>query len=122
MLIAVWTVSAVLALAYLISGGTKAIRPYEKVKVTMDFAEDFAPWQVRVIGIIEVLGALGLILPELLHVAIILAPIAAVGLAVVQVLAIVVHLRRHDDLKRLPVNVVLLALAVFVAVARFAGV
>jgi hypothetical protein len=38
------------------------------------------------------------------------------------VLALIVHLRRHDDPKRIPVNVVLLLLVIFVATARFAGV
>jgi uncharacterized membrane protein len=122
MLIAVWIVSGLLALAYLVSGGTKALRPHAKVKLTMGFAEDFAPWQVKVIGVLEVLGAIGLILPELLQIATILTPIAATGLALIQVFAIIVHVRRHDDPKRLPVNVILLVLAVFVAIARFAGV
>jgi uncharacterized membrane protein YphA (DoxX/SURF4 family) len=121
MLIAVWIVSGLLALVYLFSGGNKAFRPHDKVKATMEFAEDFAPWQVKSIGILEVLGAIGLILPELLHIAVILTPIAAAGLALVQVFAIVVHIRRHDDAKRLPVNVLLLLLALFVAIARFAG-
>jgi uncharacterized membrane protein YphA (DoxX/SURF4 family) len=122
MVIAVWIVSGLLALAYLFSGGTKAVRPYDEVKKTMEFAENFAPWQVRVIGIVEVLGAIGLILPPLLHVAPVLAAIAASGLAVIQIGAIVVHVRRHDDPKRLPVNVILLLLAIFVAVLRFSGV
>jgi uncharacterized membrane protein len=122
MLIAVWIVSGLLALAYLFSGANKAFRPHDKVKLTMEFAEDFKPWQVKVIGILEVLGAIGLILPELFHIAVILTPIAASGLALIQVFAIIVHIRRHDDVKRLPVNVVLLLLALFVAIARFAGV
>jgi uncharacterized membrane protein YphA (DoxX/SURF4 family) len=122
MLIAVWIVSGLLALAYLFSGGNKAFRPYDKVTVTMDFANDFRPWQVRVIGILEVLGAIGLILPALLKIAPILTPIAATGLVLVQIGAIIVHIRRHDSPKQLPVNVILLLLALFVAIARFAGV
>jgi hypothetical protein len=122
MLIAVWIVSGLLALAYLFSGGTKVVQPHEKVKLTMTFAEDFKPWQVKTIGVLEVLGAIGLILPALLSIAPILTPIAATGLAIIQVGAIIVHVRRHDDPKRLPVNVILLLAAVFVAVARFAGV
>jgi uncharacterized membrane protein YphA (DoxX/SURF4 family) len=122
MLIAVWIVSGLLALAYLFSGGGKVVRPHSKVKLTMEFAEDFAPWQVKVIGILEVLGAIGLIVPELTHIAPILTPIAASGLVLVQVVAIIVHLRRHDSPKGLPVNIVLLLLALFVAIARFAGV
>jgi DoxX-like family len=122
MLIAVWIVSGLLALAYLAAGGTKALRRRPKEAVTTEFSADFEPWQLRVIGILEVLGAIGLILPELLNVAVILTPIAATGLAVIQVFALIVHLRRHDDPKRIPVNVVLLLLALFVAIARFAGV
>jgi uncharacterized membrane protein YphA (DoxX/SURF4 family) len=122
MLIAVWIVSGLLALAYLFSGGTKLFSPYEKVKVSMSYAEDFKPWQIKLIGAVEILGAIGLILPVLLNVAPILTPIAATGLAIIQVGAIIVHLRRHDDPKGLPVNVILLLAAVFVAVARFAGV
>ena len=122
MLIATWIVSGLLALAYLFSGANKAFRPHDKVKITMEFAEDFKRWQVKVIGILEILGAVGLILPELLHVAVILTPIAALGLALIQVFAIIVHIRRHDDTKGLLVNVVLLLLALFVAIARFAGV
>jgi uncharacterized membrane protein YphA (DoxX/SURF4 family) len=122
MLIAVWIVSGLLALVYLGAGGTKLLRPYEQVKTSLEFAEDFKPWQVKAIGAVEVLGAIGLILPELLHIATILTPIAAVGLALVQVLAIVVHIRRHDNPKRIPVNVILLLAAVFVAIVRFAGV
>ena len=122
MLIAVWIVSGLLALAYLVSGGAKIATPHEKLKTTMTWSEDFATWQIKVIGIIEVLGAIGLIVPELTHIAPVLTPIAAVGLAVVQGVAIVIHLRRHDDPKRLPANIVLLLVAVFVAVVRFAGV
>jgi hypothetical protein len=88
----------------------------------MTYAEDFKPWQIKLIGAVEILGAIGLILPVLLNVAPILTPIAATGLAIIQVGAIIVHLRRHDDPKGLPVNVILLLAAVFVAVARFAGV
>lgn len=122
MLIAVWIVSAFLALAYLFAGGNKVIRPYEGVKTTMKFAEDFAPWQVKLIGVVEVLGAIGLILPPLVNVAPVLAGFAAAGLVLVQVVALIVHLRRHDPVKQLPVNVLLLVLALFVAIARFAGV
>jgi uncharacterized membrane protein len=122
MLIAVWIVSGFLAVAYLLSGGTKVVRPHSEVKKIMEFAEDATPWQVKTIGVLEVLGAIGLVLPELLHVAVLLTPVAAVGLALVQVAAIVVHRRRRDDPRMLWVNLLLLVMAIFVAVARFAGV
>jgi hypothetical protein len=63
-----------------------------------------------------VAGATGLILPGVTKIATVLVPIAATGLAVTMVLATVVHLRRHENVA---VNLVLLALAVFVAWGRF---
>jgi hypothetical protein len=72
------------------------------------------------IGAVEILGAIGLILPQALDIAPVLTPLAATGLAVIQVGAIIVHGRRKET-KALPMNVVLLVLAAFVAVGRFAG-
>ena len=118
MLIAVWIVSGLLALAYLFAGGTKLLRPYDTVKVAMPFAEDFSPWQVRAIGLVEVLGAIGLILPPLLTIVPVLATVAAGGLALVQIVAIIVHVRRRDDPKRMPANFILLLLAIFVVIGR----
>jgi hypothetical protein len=61
---------------------------------------------------------LGLILPELTGIARILTPIAAVGLVVVQIGALRLNLSNNDR-RPLPVNVILLLLAAFVAVGRF---
>jgi hypothetical protein len=73
---------------------------------------------VRFVGIAEILGALGVVLPLLSGILPWLTVIAAAGLAVVQILAIaIVHLPRKEYVS-LPVNVVLLLLAVFVAVGR----
>jgi uncharacterized membrane protein YphA (DoxX/SURF4 family) len=121
MLIAVWIVSGLLALAFLAAGIMKVARPHAKTVEGMPWAEDFPAPAVRTIGILEILGAIGLILPALTGILPILTPIAAVGLALIQVGAIVVHVRRKEY-KVIPGNLVLLALALFVAIARFAGV
>ena len=84
----------------------------------MAWTEDFTDGQAKAIGVVEVLGALGLILPAALDIAPILTPIAAAGLAVSQLLAAVVHVRRGEK-QMLPINLVLAALAAFVAVMRF---
>jgi hypothetical protein len=60
-----------------------------------------------------------LILPAVTGIAPVLVPLAATGLAIVMVLASIVHLRRGEA-KVLPVNIVLFLLAAFVAVGRFA--
>ncbi|WDG18187.1 DoxX family protein [Microbacterium sp. Clip185] len=69
-------------------------------------------------GVVEVLGAVGLILPPLTGIAPILAPIAAIGLVLVQLGAVVFHLRRGEA-KVVPMNLVLLMLAVAAAVLGF---
>jgi hypothetical protein len=70
------------------------------------------------IGALEVLGAVGLILPAVLDIAPVLVPLAAVGLALIMVGAAVTRLRRHET-KLLVADLVHLALAVFVAWGRF---
>ena len=82
------------------------------------WAQDFSPTSIRLIGLAEVLGAIGLILPAAVHIAPILVPLAAVGLALVMVGAVVVHARRKEAVN-VAVNLVLIALAVFVAWGRF---
>lgn len=118
--VVVWIVSGVLAALYLMAGFTKLAKTKQDLlaEPRMAWAGDFTSGQVKGIGAVEVAGALGLVLPWLTGVAPVLTPIAAVGLAVVQAGAAVTHLRRGEK-ATLPVNAVLFALAVFVAVVRF---
>lgn len=120
--IALWIVAGLLAAVYLGAGLTKLVQSRKKLLSNPNFgwAQDFSDPAVRGIGAVEALGALGLVLPQATGVVPVLTPLAAVGLALVQVGAMVVHLRRGET-KNLPVNLVLLALAAFVAVGRFAG-
>lgn len=83
----------------------------------MGWAEDFSPGLLKLTGAAEVAGAVGLTLPGAFGVATGLVPAAAIGLAFVMVGAILTHARR-GQLPNLAVNLVLLALAVFVAVER----
>ncbi|MBP2325856.1 hypothetical protein JOF56_006241 [Kibdelosporangium banguiense] len=115
-----WIVQGLLAAAYLAGGATKVSQPREKLAKNMAWVEDFSPGAVKGIGAVEVLGAIGLILPWATGIAEVLTPLAAAGLAVVQILAGVVHVRRKEG-KLLPVNGVLFLLAAFVAIGRFAG-
>jgi len=115
-----WIVQILLALAFGMAGFMKATRPIETMVSRMAWAADYSPRTIKLIGVVEILGALGLILPQLTGIAPILTPLAAIGLAIVMVLAIGVHLRRRE----FPVilfNVILLALSVFVAWGRLTG-
>lgn len=117
--IALWIVAGVLAAAFLAAGLMKVTKPKAALAESgLAWVEDFSPGQVKAIGALEVLGALGLILPAALDIAPVLTPLAATGLALTMVGAAVVHLRRGEK-QMVPINVVLLALATFVAVMRF---
>jgi len=116
--IALWTVQILLALAFLGAGIMKSTQPKEKFAANMAWVEDFSPGTIRLIGVAELLGALGLILPAVTGLAPILVPLAATGLAVIMIGAAITHARRKEP-QMIVVNVVLLLLAVFVAWGRF---
>ena len=117
--VVLWIVAGILAVAFLASGLMKLAQPRQKiVESGMGWAGDFSDGTVKAIGALEVLGALGLILPAVFDVATVLVPIAAVGLALVMVGAAVTHARRKES-QMVLVNIVLLLLAVFVAWGRF---
>jgi uncharacterized membrane protein len=117
--VALWIVAGVLAVAMFGSGLMKALQPREKlIKSGLAWVEDFSPGMVRTIGVLEVLGAIGLILPALLDIAPILVPVAATGLAITMAGAVVVHVRRKEYQAIVP-GAVLLLLALFVAWGRF---
>jgi uncharacterized membrane protein len=91
----------------------------EQMLQRMPWVADFSQSQVKAIGAVEVLGALGLILPAVTGIVPVLVPLAAVGLAITSVLAAVMHLRRGDGVASTVPVIVLFALAVFVAWGRF---
>ena len=115
---ALWIAQFVLAFAFLGAGGLKLAKPREELEPRMGYIEDMTDTQVKVTGVVEVLGALGVVLPALTGIAPILTPIAAAGLVVVMVGAAALHVKR-DEYPLILVNVVLGALAAFVAWGRF---
>jgi uncharacterized membrane protein YphA (DoxX/SURF4 family) len=117
--IALWIAAGVLAVAFLAAGGLKLSQPREKMLERQRWVEDFSDAQVRTIGGLEVLGAIGVIVPGILKIVPILVPLAATGLAITMIGAIIVHARRGEAKESLVANLVLLALAVFVAWGRF---
>jgi hypothetical protein len=113
-----WIIAGLLAVVFLATGARLLIRTREQLAASgMGWATDVSSGTVKVIGALEVLGAIGLVLPALLDVATVLVPLAATGLALVMVGAAAVHLR-HAEAQKVPVNLVLLVLAVVVAVGR----
>jgi len=117
--IALWIIAGVLSLAFLAGGAMKLIQPKEKLAASgFGFVEDVSAGAVKAIGALEVLAAVGLILPAALDIAPVLVPLAAVGVALLMTGAVIVHLRRHEA-QVIVVPLALLAVSVFVAWSRF---
>ena len=114
-----WIIAGLLAAAFAAAGLMKLGQPKAKLAASgMAWTEDFSDGQVKGIGAVEVLGAIGLVLPAATGIAAFLTPLAAAGLAVTMVGAAITHLRRGEG-SMVPINVVLGGLALFVAVMRF---
>lgn len=98
MSLTLWILNSVLALAFVGAGAMKLLRsPGDLKEAGMGWVDDVSPASVRIVGLIEVLGAIGLILPRALDVAPVLTPLAAVGLLGVMLGAVVVHQRRSES-------------------------
>ncbi len=117
--IVLWIVQGLLALVFLMAGGMKLMQPKEKMAEKMAWVEDFSQGTIRGIGALEVLGAIGLILPPLTGILPILAPVAAVGLVLTMIGAAMTHMRRDGETQMIMMNGILLLLALFVAYGRF---
>lgn len=118
--IALWIIQVLLAGMYGMAGSMKTFTP-DKVRANpqMTWAQDKQDGYIRFVGISELLGAMGLIIPSLTGILPWLTPLAAVGLALIQVLAIfTVHLPKKEY-QVIPVNVGLLVLAIVAAYGRF---
>ena len=118
MIVAYWIVAGLLAFVSLYAAGLKLFRSKEQLQGAngMAWTEGFSQGAIRLIGVAELLGAIGLIVPPLTGIAPILAPIAAVGLGVLQIGATVTHARLGE---RPIINLVLVALAAAAAVLGF---
>lgn len=113
-----WLLQIVLAAMFAMAGVMKSTRPKEKLAATLPWVEDFSAGTVRFIGVVELLGAIGLVVPAATGVLPVLTPLAATGLAIVMVLAVNTHRRRREP-GAIAFNAVLFVIAAVVAWGRF---
>jgi len=113
MVIALWIAAALLALSNFGAGTFKLVTPRTKLVTMQPWTNDFSANQIRLIGIAEVLGGLGVILPLVTGILPIVTSIAAFAIAALQVGAAVTHIRRKELF--VP-NLVIIAIALFVGI------
>jgi uncharacterized membrane protein YphA (DoxX/SURF4 family) len=117
--LALWITASLLAFAFVASGTSKVALPRERL-IAKGYAwvEDFSPLQVKLVGVVEALGGVGLVVPPAVGILVVLSPTAATGLALFMAGAVIVHVRRNE-MNYLPGPVVLAVLPAFLAVLRF---
>ncbi|WP_243398400.1 DoxX family protein [Deinococcus koreensis] len=111
--VALWVAQILLAAAFGLSGFAKMTAPIEQLSTMLAWVTAVPEWLVRFIGVAEVAGALGLILPAATRLQPGLTPLAALGLTTIMVLALLFHLSR-GEVQALGINVILGVLAAFV--------
>jgi hypothetical protein len=114
MTIALWIVQGLLAALFLFAGGMKLIMPIEAMKGPVDIPG----WFIRFIGVVEVLGAVGLIVPALTRIKPGLTPLAAVGLVIIMIGAVVITLI-GGELGGTVISAIVGILAAFIAYGRW---
>src|ERR687889_1212974 len=94
-----WIIAGLMAAVFLLAGANKLLIPQEKLAKAPGggWVLDFSAGFVKALGAVEILGAVGLILPALLGIAPVLVPLAAVGLATIMVGAAIVTYRRRES-------------------------
>ncbi|KMS67025.1 DoxX family protein [Streptomyces viridochromogenes] len=113
-----WILQGVLAALFVAAGVTKSIQPREKLISQLPWVSDVSTPVVRLIGVAELAGALGLILPGAFDIATVLTPLAATGLAVIMVLAMGLHARRKEP-QAIGFSAILLIVAAVIMWGRF---
>ncbi|MFI0240319.1 DoxX family protein [Streptomyces sp. NPDC016845] len=106
--IAYWILAGLLALFYLYAGALKVIRSRGRLRPMMAWVDRTPLPALRALGAVEILGAVGLVLPPLTGILPALAVAAAAGLVVLQAGAIAVHLTGED--RRIALNIGLIVL------------
>lgn len=115
--IALWVLQVLLGLMFLMAGGMKASQPVEAMAESLPWVSSTPLGLVRFIGISELLGGLGLLLPSILRIKPFLTVWAAIGLAIVMLFAAIFHGSR-GEFSAIGMNVVFMATFAFIAWGR----
>ncbi|RJS93679.1 DoxX family protein [Salinisphaera sp. Q1T1-3] len=114
---ATWVAQGLIFLAFLWAGSEKLLSPIADLARMWPWTGDLPPPIVRTLGVIDLLGGIGVLLPDLTRIKPRLTTAAAVGCVLLQLCAMIFHISRGEA-EDLPVNLVFLALLVFILWGR----
>ena len=115
--IALWVAQIALAAMFVMAGVMKSTQPIVDLSKTVPWTANVPVGLVRLIGISELLGGLGLVLPALLRIKPILTPIAAIGIVIIMVLAMIYHIAEGET-NVIGINIAFGLVAAFIAWGR----
>jgi uncharacterized membrane protein YphA (DoxX/SURF4 family) len=115
--IGIWVAQFFGAAAFIMSGVMKTITPIDALSAMMPWTGEYSEMFVRFIGIVDLAGGIGLLLPSLTRLSPRLTPIAAISCVVLQICAMVFHISRGEA-EVLPINIIYIALALFILWGR----
>jgi hypothetical protein len=117
--ISLWIAQFLLAVLFGIAGTMKSLMTIPGLAAQgINYASELPLWLLRFIGLAELSGAIGMLLPPLTRIVPRLTPLAALGFTTIQILAISFHAARGELARALPLNLVLLSLSLFVVWGR----
>jgi uncharacterized membrane protein YphA (DoxX/SURF4 family) len=119
--IALWILQGLLAAMFVMAGLMKLGKSRDDLmnQKDMNWVESVSSGNIKLIGLVELLAAIGLILPQLTGTLPWLTPVAALGLVLTMVGAVALHVKRGDGMKTISRNIFLILLTGIVAVGRF---
>ncbi len=115
--IVLWIIQGVLALTFLVTGFLKTFMPLASLKKNMSWVNTTSALSVRLLGVAELLGVIGLILPGITGILPWLTVVAAFGLVIVMIGACIVH-AKHQEYNVIVGTILILFLAVLIVVGR----
>ena len=113
----IWIIQGLLTAIFFLTGFMKVSKSKEALSEHMGWVDSFGESQIKTIGILEIIGAIGLVIPMLLNILPILSVAAATGLAFTMLGAMMVHAKRKEH-KEIGLNIVLFIASVMVIVGR----
>jgi putative oxidoreductase len=116
--ILLWIAQILLSTSLIWAAGVKLFQPIEQLETIWPWTGDVSRAFVRFTGVIDLLGALGVILPSLFRFKPVLAPIAAIGIVLLMIAASIFHISRGEG-SQIGFNIVFAVIAAFVAYGRF---
>jgi uncharacterized membrane protein YphA (DoxX/SURF4 family) len=115
-----WIIQGLIAAMFAMTGFMKLSKSRDEIKARngMNWAENVSGSQLKLIGLAELLAAIGLIIPQLTGILLWMTPLAAIGLILIMVGAMVLHKQRGDGPKPISLNIMLMLLATYIAFGR----